>query len=316
MGKIQDFIESIRRAYPTKEKPEKTYQAKKVKWQSTGVVLFWLLMVANLFFLMNVVAGLNNQAEAVIEEKPTNPATSVEAVEFGKQFAAQYFTWRAEGEGWQERGERLAPFMAAGLDEQAGLIATGQTWNSKPNGVRVLQMEPTGSNQAMITYEIDQVLSKEDEDKVNVQHVLTVPVQFESGYGVYDLPSFTAVDKAHAVAAQSLTGESVSAEERQEVQNFLGTFFTSYTTDTPDSLSYLLEGDEVKGLEGTMVFETVKELQIVKGAAAGEYKVEALVVLREPTTETGYNTNYHLIVAQKDGRYVVKSINKGGNTND
>ena len=50
-----------------------------------------------------------------------------------------YFDWQNSDEGIKTRAERLQPYLATGLDEQAGLSFEGMEWNSQ--FIRITSME-------------------------------------------------------------------------------------------------------------------------------------------------------------------------------
>lgn len=315
MGKMKNMLTNLKDAMPEqKQKPERTYQAPAARAKKSGVIGFWVLMFTIVFLLISLLGALKNQEAApVVEEKPENVAVATEGVEFGKKFADAYFTWQPTTDGWLVRRDKLAPLMAAGLDEHGGLLVSGQTWESKTGDIRAVNVEEMEDNKSMITYEVEQVLSKEGEDNVTVSHLFTVPIGYQSGFAAYDLPSFTAIDQTSELEAVRLQGGPVEAGATANITNFLPTFFESYSSDKPDALAYLVAGDQVQGLEGALIFEEVRDVQVAAGNRPGEYKAEALVVMREPETGTGYAVNYHLGIAEKDGRYVVTNINEGGN---
>lgn len=296
-------------------KKEKAYQPPGTTGRKVGAIVFWFLFGFMVLVVFTTVSTKDDESETVIKEEEENPATTEAATSFAKEFAAAYFTWQPTADGFKERETVLEPMMADGLDAQAGLITANLEWQSEAGAARVLAIEETGENQALITLEIEQklTLDKDDEAKAETAiHSFAVPVAFSEAYGVYDLPSFTAISQETEVEEIKLEGEIVPGETETNIKNFLPTFFQSYTTDTPDKLAYFLEAPgAVKGLEGSLMFEKVQEAKMVQGDAAGEYIVQAAVVLKEKTTKTGFVANYWLTVKEENGRYIVKNMNEG-----
>lgn len=296
-------------------KAEKVNQAPGMGARKAGMVVFWVM--ASFMFLVVLVNILNNDAKSQVvapEEKPENPATTPAAIDFAKGFAQTYFTWTPTAEGWEKRAAALSPLLAEGLDEQAGLLTGEQEWRSSAGNARVLQVEEVSATQALVTVEIQQSLSRTkdgDEENTSVWHTFTVPVGYDTAYGVYDLPSFTAVPIETGLSSDVIDGEALEAEQEANIKNFLPTFFQSYVTDTPDKLAYVLEGETVKGLEGTKEFVEIRDAVVVKGQDDTTFEITASVVLKDPKTGTSYLSNYRMTVAQQGDRYVVTHLNEG-----
>jgi len=123
--------------------------------------LFWTGF-ALVFFLSAVaivrVSNLDtNQAEAKQiqpEEKKVNYAVSEGAQSFAQNFARDYFDWQNSDEGIKTRAERLQPYLATGLDKQAGLSFEGMEWNSSLSASQVWNIEDTGKDTALITLRV------------------------------------------------------------------------------------------------------------------------------------------------------------------
>ena len=77
------------------------------------------------------------------EEKKVNYAISEGAQSFAQNFAHEYFDWQNSDEGMKTRVERLQPYLANGLDEQAGLSFEGMEWNSSLSTSQVWNVEET-----------------------------------------------------------------------------------------------------------------------------------------------------------------------------
>lgn len=312
----------LKNKFKTADKPrkaEKAYVPPGIKAKMAGMVVFWLLLGFMFLVVFSTLIQRNMaDAPAEVEEIEQNPATNVAGVEFAKRFAEMYFTWEPTGEGWDKRAADLAPMMPADLDEQAGLLIADQEWTSTLESASLIGLEEDGESRALVTLEVNQKLTKPGEDETDpneiqfATHIFTVPVGFQDGFGVYDLPSFTAVADTAELESDRLSGEVVEAEVEAAVRDFLPTFFQSYANDLPDKLAYVLDtGEAVKGLEGTKEFVEVRDATIVTGEAAGTFKVAASVILEDPATDSGYLTNYRLEIGQSEGRYVVTKLNEG-----
>lgn len=307
------ILERLRKAGTPADKvrkPETMYKPPGRGKQKAGAVFLWLLIAAMVFLsLGSYLTVLGSQKEEVAEEKE-NLATGPEAIEFAKLFASTYFTWNAEGDSIAKRAEKLEPMMADDVDDNAGLVIGEIEWDSRLHSARVVEIDEAGDNKALITLAVKQNLINADKKETN-ETLFTVPVGYAAAFGVYDLPSFAAIETKTEVKGNRLTGSPLATDVEQNVKAFLDTFFQSYTTDTIDKLSYFLEDpDNANGLEGALNFVEVKEATILEGTP-GIYAAAADVVLQDPKTNVKYIASYRLQVTEKNGRYIVTQL-KGG----
>ena len=118
----------------------------------TGFALVFFLSVVAIVRVSNLDT---NQAEAKQiqpEEKKVNYAVSEGAQSFAQNFARDYFDWQNSDEGIKTRAERLQPYLATGLDKQAGLSFEGMEWNSSLSASQVWNIEDTGKDTALLLY--------------------------------------------------------------------------------------------------------------------------------------------------------------------
>lgn len=301
-----------------KRKPPKMEQPESNGFRKAGVVLtwIWVLWITLVVVATQATSGTaESEVEKILAQQKENIAASTAGTEFAKTFAAEYFEWEPSSEGWEQRQERLAPYLANGLDEQAGTIVLKQEWSSVLESASVAAVKETGAQQAMVTLKVVQKLTKKEKEESFTEKnesYFTVPVGYEKGFGIYQLPSFTTVPESTELVRTKIEGEHVNGETIENVKNFLPTFFQSYSVDTPDKLAYFTnDPNALHGLEGTMVFEEIEEADVVGTATEKEYLVLATVILRDPETGSGYRSQYRLTVAEKDGRYIVLKLNEG-----
>ncbi len=324
MKKIKGILKNnqLKSKKPNKEKipRPKKYTARKA-----GAILFWVcfsfmfLVVLTTLFSSGSSENDNKENDQIIK---INPSTKPEAIQFARDFIAEYFTWESEHEGLADREKRLSEYLANGLDEQGGLIAEGLESDAIFKGATIKKVDEKEGNTAHITFLVSFDMLKNMEDgKKNKQEAETiskyfvVPVAFHGeSYGIYELPYFSYVDEKTTIAVNPntfKTGMKMLSDTKtaENIRAFLDTFFDSYAEDTEDKLSYMLEDKVNKtGLNGSMKFVEIKDSEVFEGKKENEFSAIAEVVFEEPDFNTKFKSNYELTLKEKDGRYIVTKI--------
>ena len=307
-----------------KSKP-KGYRAKKL-----GAITFWVLFLFMLLIvLVNVFSSNGQSAANEGEAELTNKATSAEGIEFSKSFLVTYFNWNIDNEKRSDRIGRLNHYLTEQLSEQA--ITSGE-WNSTltRESIVLKDIDNLGDSKAHITFQVNLLFdstatttNKQNEDKsavvperVKTEKYISVPVLYdedERRFIVYDLPSFTHVEKSKiekTIDSETDGLKSISDGSTQNIKAFLDTFFEAYSTDSKDKLTYIVEDPKHQnGLNQTMNFVRLKNTEIFEGKRANEKVVRTEVVLAEPETGIEFTSTYLLVLVEKEGRYTVLFIN-------
>jgi hypothetical protein len=319
-----------------KKKKEKIAKPKGYAVRRTGAVIFWGVFLSLGGYTFTHIGKEDASAQEikapVVQLKKDNPATSQAAVQFAKDFTSVYFTWNTEGEAKKNRQEQLSMYLAAGLDEDAGLNMDQIKTNSVFKDAKVKSVENTGQNKAKIvlsvTYEITTIPAETSTpapkpgakpapspppEKKESTKTIVVPVQFDgNSYGVYELPTFTTVPEKTTLIAdeESKMKKASNTTDIQNISNFLNTFFESYAQDGKDKLSYILEDSKYQdGLQKSMNFVKVEESTVYEGKNKDQYIVDCKVQFADPVSESQFLTDYRLTVEQRGDHYVVTKIN-------
>lgn len=144
-----------------REYPKTVLRKKMIKgmfWTAFALVLF--LSVVAIVRVGNAGADAAEHKQVEEVEKEVNVAAGVGAQSFAENFAFEYFNWSNSDEEMKKRAERLKPFLANGLDEQAGLAFEGMEWSSELSDSQVWNVEEKGENTALITLRVHHTLKK------------------------------------------------------------------------------------------------------------------------------------------------------------
>lgn len=301
----------------------------------TGFTLVLFLSVIAIFRVGNAGAGSTEEESQPKEEiKEVNLAAGEGGQTFAENFAVHYFDWENTDKAKQNRVERLSPFLASGLDEQAGLAFEGMKWSSKLSKSQIWKVEETGEESALVTLRILHGLSKvtppdqkavdkakkekkeppkAKEDKAGpYEKYFVVPVKTDGqSFVVNKVPYFVSKPTKPVLAADihpNEEGEISDSALQEEVKTFLATFFKVYTTGTPQELSYYVTENNVQSMNGIMTFEEVGRFIIKEGQEKGNFEIFVSVVFVENQSKAQVVYPYHLIATKEEGRWLVKEI--------
>src|SRR5690625_1888015 len=121
----------------------------------------FLVVFNNVFY--NSEASVKESEEQVGNNLTTQP----EAIQIAKDFSREFFTWNIED--FDDRDERLAKYLAKGLNEKAGLMTNETEWNSIFKGVTLKQVKEISENKAHIILLVHSEMNREVEKEVEVE---------------------------------------------------------------------------------------------------------------------------------------------------
>ncbi|MGG0545246.1 conjugal transfer protein [Priestia aryabhattai] len=333
---IFTIIKNIWRREGEKAKVRKGVKQKKPRGyrsRAFGRVVFWVAFgFMFLVVITNVFSSETVESKSESVEVKENMAAGQEGVQYAKNFASQYFTWqKGDNDDWiEDRQNRLKPFLVKGLDENGGLNVSKMEWSSTIDKMNLVKIEEKGVNKAFITLYIsskfskktktEEVVKKDDkEEKKEVEKEETkpfvqyfvIPVTYQNDtFGVYQLPKYTNVKEQTKVEPEERRGLTEYNGNRGKVESFLNTFFTSYSQDDSNKLSYMVEdGTHIQGLNGKMKFISIHNTDI-KTDKEGNIQTFSTIELQDQETGTIVQSDYSLVITKKQGRFLVKEINQ------
>ncbi|KML32371.1 conjugal transfer protein [Rossellomorea marisflavi] len=320
-----------------REYPKAIFRRKLMKgifW--TGFTLVLFLSVVAIVRVGNADAGSVSSEEPKQEvSKEKNLAASEGGQSFSENFAKEYFNWEREGDKIKDRADRLAPYIADGLDEQAGLSYEGMEWSSKLHDAQVWNVEATGEDTALVTLRVSHELQKvtppdkeavekakkdkkdppEPKEETSGPHekFINIPVKTDGrSFVVHQIPYFVASPKKPDIKADSTVNEKGKVDDpkiREEATSFLNTFFKVYTTGTQEELSYYIEENSIQSMNGIMTFKEVQNLIVKNGQQKDDYDVTVTVLFTENESMGQVAYPYQLTITKDADRWFVKQIN-------
>lgn len=313
-----------------------------------GMFTFWILFSFMFIVTMANVFGGGDVTYDEALNRERNKLLDGEGVEFARSFVHDYFNWDIGKHGENDLRMRVSPYLTENLNELAG-IQYDDKWMSQVDkrNIELKDVQEIDKNKARFVFKVKLTMKSPttekdtvfDEEELSFEEVvqaknkvyvkdgfkvkdmvkyISVPVYYDEEtdtFAVFDLPSFTYVDekgtKEPFTTRISELQVISDAYIENNINSFLTTFFTSYSKDSKDKLSYILEDERhVNGLQGTMEFSKINESKIYEiDENHNRFLVDVTVEMVEPTTKYKFDNKYLVVIKRKDQRYVVESLN-------
>lgn len=303
----------------------KGYFARKI-----GVASFWVLF--SFMFLVVCVTLFSPNDEATAENEMNfeiNQATTPEAIQFAENFLKEYFTWTVNEEGNKVRQEKLMKYISEELVGHPAFDVKNLEWNSTFKKSEIREITEKGDHLAYITFLVDfeftKVINADDPEQnekgpeiKTLQKYIEVPVAYDGySYGIYELPKFTHIfeDKTTVKSVKTSTKfQQADIEIVNKVNEFLPTFFKTYAEDEKEKLNYMLKKENItNGLNGSMRFEDIENLQVFNGNEENQFFVFVEVIFVEPETQTPFVVNHQLELTLEQDKLLVSGMNDAPN---
>ncbi len=325
---MEEKIQEVNMKKPKRSKPKlvtlKTHNWRKIlKISIWTLVIFWTLGSLRGFTLAAKVHSLPDQQQVETKVEKENFAVSVGAQKFAENFLREYFTWNKDN--YQERVDRLKPYLRKGIDEQAGLRFDTLTGNSSPEKVESWEVYESGDKTSEITFRVTHTIKtmtetideqgnvkQEEQASGPFEKWIIVPVITDGeAFLINGIPTFTskpAVANISPLQSETENASVVTSEVKKEITEFLNTFYKQYSTGTIAELEYLTTDKTIRPLDSTIVFNQIEDLLVIAKKENG-YLIKTKVIFTENQSKAQLIQNHTMIVSKGDDRWQIIKFN-------
>jgi hypothetical protein len=301
-----------------------------------GVVFFTFQSWARTGFLNEKVNGYQDKASAQIASlNEAGFANSPAGEDYASQFIAAYINVPNDEKEREERSKTLQSYLAEGL-------TVGQLEDlSAFGGKRVLKsaslydVKDVSNTAASYVYRIEYELfkitekkeqaaaKKEDKEEIAAEEkdtasdeslgkkeqMIVVRLGTDgNSFNVIEQPYYEALPaETRLVSVQDKADQANrNAKAESALKQFASQFFTSYTTNSIEEMSYLMEEPET--LQGLYEYRGLENFVVYDGEQAGQYIVKTLVLLQEGNADLQTKHPFTLIVTKENNRFYVQDF--------
>lgn len=292
---------------------EKTPKKKKERVVSVGkhrkmVLALWLLLSCSLAFGIyknfTAIDQHTTHEKVVVKEKVVN-TSGVES--FTKDFVKEYFSWRNDKEAIEKRMTTLGQYLTEeGLALSQDMVRADIPTSSDVQSVKILDVQKL-SEEFVVSFLVNQKITEgKKAQTVSSAYRVTIFEDEKGNHVVTSLPTMIAKpDKAQYETKQAESDSEIDAKTREEITEFLETFFKLYPTASEKELEYYVEDSEVTPINTTLMFiDLTNPIYRQKGE---NYQVSVVAKYLDDTSKTINNFKYSFVLQKPENWKVIEA---------
>lgn len=294
--------------FKKKEKPvkEKRVRTVKVGTHKKSVIALWVVLIASVSF--GVYKNFTAIDRHTIHETETiqlrlNDTNGIE--NFVKNFCKSYYTWDNSKEAIEARTQAISNYLTKELqDLNLDTVRTDIPTNSTVTNVLIWDIEQSGTDDFIATYEVDQQI-KEGEQTTNVKATYTVKVHVDADGDMVIVQNPTlapAIEKSDYEPKAQEADASVDADTVNDATAFLETFFKLYPTATEKELAYYVAGNVLEPIGRDYLYSEL--VNPVFTADGDNVKVKVAVKFIDNQTKVTQVSQFELVL-HKDSNWKI-----------
>lgn len=294
-----------------KAKKEKKIRVKKVGIHRKSVVFLWILLIGSVSFgiYKNFTAiDIHTVHEKEVIKQNVIDTNGLES--YVKNFAKVYHSWANNKESLENRSAVLKNYFTEELQQlNTEAIRSDVSTSSTVSDVQIWDVIKTADNEYTVTYAVNQVIVEgEQQNSIESAYETVIHADNNGDMIVIKNPTVCSVPgKSDYQPKQQENDINVTAKEREEITEFLNTFFKLYPTAEEKELAYYVKGEALKTIGGheEYIFSKISNATFQKAEEGIEVKitVEYLDQLQKITQLAQYD----LILEKEDNWLIVKS---------
>ena len=229
-----------------KQEKQKKPRVLQIGTRRPVVIALWALLICAFAFAVykNFTAvDTHTVHETTVVQEEVTDTNAIES--FVTNFAKVYYSWEQSAASIEQRTENLKLYLTDELQAlNADTVRSDVPMASSVQGVQIWSVEQTGDKVYKIVYSVSQkVVNGEKSSIVTSAYEVSVYRDDAGNMVIIQNPTITGKpQKSDYVPKTAEPDGTVSAQESDEITEFLTTFFTLYPAATEQELSYYVSG--------------------------------------------------------------------------
>ena len=210
------------------------------------VIALWALLICAFAFAVykNFTAvDTHTVHETTVVQEEVTDTNAIES--FVTNFAKVYYSWEQSADSIEQRTENLKHYLTDELQAlNVDTVRSDVPMASSVQDVQIWSVEQTGDKVYKIVYSVSQkVVNGEKSNIVTSAYEVSVYRDDAGNMVIIQNPTITGKPQKSDYVPKTVEPDgTVSAQESDEITEFLTTFFTLYPAATEQELSYYVSG--------------------------------------------------------------------------
>lgn len=290
---------------------EKTPKRKKERVVSVGkhrkmVLALWILLIGSLSFGVyknfTAIDQHTTHEKVVVKEKVVN-TSGIES--FTKDFVKEYFSWKNNKEVIEKRMANLGQYLTEeGLTLSQEMVRADIPTSSEVQSVKIFDVG-RGSDNFVVSFLVNQRITEgKRSQQVSSAYRVTIYEDEKGNHIVTSLPAMVAKpDKAKYEEKQVESDSEIETKTKEEIIEFLETFFKIYPTASKKELEYYVKNEAMSQVDRNLKFVEIANTIYFKTEDSVQVKV--IVKYLNDVEKVTNNFQYNLLLSNEENWKII-----------
>lgn len=291
---------------------------KKIKVQNKGLrkkttVTLWTLLVVSLIF--GVYKNFTAIDQHTIHEKKIIQTKIVDTnfvSSYVEDFIQVFYSWEPTKERLEKRSEKLKDFFPENLQQlNQEMIRSDIPTKSIVKDVKIWKVDQLNRENYSVVYSLIQNIEESKGDKKEnrtVESAFSVQVKTNGDDQLVILsnPVMASAPKKLEISSEPLQDDiGVNQETKDEVLDFLNTFFKVYPTARKTELLYYTNNEDIKEINKGYLFSEIKQINYFNSREG--IKVAVVAEYLDEETKAILPFTYKLTLIKTETNWIISS---------
>lgn len=284
-------------------------KTKKIGLRRKTTTGLWLLLIGSVLFGVyknfTAIDQHTIHEEKIIETKveDTHLMTS-----FVEDFVNVYYSWEPNKEQLEKRNEQLKTYLPEHLQQlNQEMIRSDIPTKSTVTSIKILNVTPINETDYSVRYALKQAIEEDNGKKKENREVtsafsVNIRTNHNNQISILSNPVFTALPKKMTIKEELAQDDlGIDQETKEEIKEFLSTFFKIYPTAKKTELGYYVKDQNIKEINKAYTFSEIQTINYFK--SKNGVKVKVVVIYLDKETKAILPLEYELELQKVESKW-------------
>lgn len=229
-----------------------------------------------------------------------------------EDFAQTFFSWEPKKEVIEKRTIELKKYLSDDLLQlNQEMIRSDIPTSSRVKKINIRKVNQLNRNDYSVVFSLIQEIEEskgKTKEKREVESAFSVQVRAKGNdrLAILSNPVMASLAKKLELKSEPLQDDmSISQETKDEIKEFLNTFFKVYPTGKKTELQYYASGKSIKEINKDYIFSEIKQINYFKADSGIEVKV--IAVYLDQDTKAALQFTYDLVAKKIEEKWAIIS---------